>query len=138
MLLPYLTPRVGHRTSIMNDIVSFRIFFLSQFDSFRFWSIGMRHYFSNLYLGFCANTMNYASNHKLFTILDVYNFNLHELFLMVLVVALYVAVDLVDYLLIIYKAWLEIWFFVYIHAQYFLTKLSSLTFSRNPTELNGN
>ena len=56
---------------------------------------------------FVANTA-YTSKHKLFTILDVYNFNLHELFLMVLVVALYVAVDQVDYLLIIYKAWLEI------------------------------
>ena len=56
---------------------------------------------------FVANTA-YTSKHKVLTVLDVYNFNLHELFLMVLVVALYVAVDLVDYLLIICKAWLEI------------------------------
>ena len=60
----------------------------------------MRHYCSNLYLGFCANTMNYASNRKIFTVLDVYNFNLHELFLKVLVVTLYVAVDLTWRLLV--------------------------------------
>ena len=106
-MLPSLTVRVGHGTPVINGGLPFRIVFLSQFDSFRFWITVICHDDSDLYLGFVANTA-YTSKYEIFTVLNVYNFNLDELFLMVLVVALYVAVDQVDYLLIIYKAWLEI------------------------------